>query len=117
MSSASIIAQKQQDHQPRYLNDDGTINWPFFRTYRPPADASERERRAHCFFNQPDYFNIYHRTKLLLADWGEYTITEADLEQQRRARATARVLAAEREDRFRRHSAWGRGRKTTSARY
>jgi len=103
--------QAQQSSQKRYLNQDGTINWVFIKQYNP-RHCTDGERRVRHAFN---LFNGYHNVKVLLAEWGEYTITDEDLAQQECARRTSEILRREREECYRRHSAWGRGRKTATA--
>ena len=100
------------DPKQQYLNEDGTINWDFLKKYNPPALTDEELRVRQVFASR---FNCYYKVKLLLAEWGEYTITTEDLEQQEEARRTSVILQREREDCYIRHSLWARGRKTATA--
>ena len=98
----------------RYLNEDGTINWEFLKrgVFRAGAGLTGRELEVTAVFSE--VFNRYHNVKFLLAKWGEYTITQEDLAQQEAARRTSAILQRECEERYRRRSAHGRGRRTTS---
>lgn len=70
----------------RYLNQDGTINWEFLRRwwYRTPPDASEKEVEVLRTFHRNEA-GRYPLVRRLLAEWGEYTITDQDLREERNA--------------------------------